>query len=216
MVDVLDIQQFYVVDVYNKIADHFDKTRPFQWSWITDFINKTDQKREDNSKSTVLDIGCGNGRNMSGFNNVEVSGIDNCSNFIQICKKKGLFVRLADMRQIPFPDHYFNHLMCIAAFHHLATREDRVQALREMRRIIKYNGSLLLSVWSINQPEKSKQKFSNYGNTFVSWNKNGEKYDRFYYIFEKNELESLFRETGWMIQSYKWDYGNEIYILMPT
>ena len=213
--NAVGIEKSHVVDVYNKIAEHFDKTRPFQWSWITNFINDVDKKRE-NKKTTVLDIGCGNGRNMIGFKNSEVCGIDNCYSFIEICRKKGLYVTFSDMCDIPFPTNYFDHLMCIATFHHLAMREGRLQALREMRRIIKNTGTLLLSVWSINQPEKSKQQFTNYGDTLVSWNKFGDKFDRFYYIFEKNELESLFRETGWAIKSYKWDYGNEIYILMPS
>lgn len=208
----MNIEQERVKNVYEEIADHFDQTRPFQWPWITDFIQNSDSN-SGLSKKTVLDIGCGNGRNMMGYRNANVFGIDNCFRFVDICKKKGLFVNYANMVNIPFPTDYFDHLICIAAFHHLASPERRKQALLEMRRIIKPGGTMLLSVWSIRQPEKAKIKFSKFGDTIVPWNKYGKVYERYYYIFENQEIYDLFIETGWSIDNHHWDYGNEIFIL---
>ena len=73
-----------------------------------------------------------NGRNMIGFKNCEVYGIDNCQEFINICKSKNINnVFLSDMTQTPFPNDYFHYMMSIASFHHLSTEERRLQALRE-------------------------------------------------------------------------------------
>ena len=69
----------YVKDVYENIANRFDSTRLYTWSWIEEFLEKLP------STSLVYDIGCGNGRNMMN-NKIKFIGIDNCENFINICK----------------------------------------------------------------------------------------------------------------------------------
>jgi ubiquinone/menaquinone biosynthesis C-methylase UbiE len=212
----MDIERKSVQSVYEEIAEHFDQTRPNQWSWITEFIEETDSdsdSQNSDKKKSVLDVGCGNGRNMMGYKNSEVYGIDNCSRFIQICRNKGLHVTFANMCHIPYPTHYFSHLMCIAAFHHLATPERRRQSLIEMRRITKPGGTMLLSVWSIRQPERSKTRFAKTGDTIVPWNKFGKVYERYYYIFEEDEIYALFSDSGWSVKKHFWDYGNEIFVL---
>ena len=85
----MDIERESVQSVYEEIAEHFDQTRPNQWPWITEFIEETDSysdSQNSGKKKSVLDVGCGNGRNMMGYKNSEVYGIDNCSRFIQICR----------------------------------------------------------------------------------------------------------------------------------
>lgn len=205
------VEQTRVIAVYSKIASHFDQTRPHQWSWITDFIMNTTQK----TKTNVLDIGCGNGRNMEGFKNANVYGIDNCQEFVKICAEKNKNVIHADMTQIPFNDNYFDYLLSIASFHHLSTKQRRIQALKEIQRVAKPGALMLISVWSLKQPPKTKQakNITHYGDTVVKWNKFGEEYDRYYYIFQLTELRELFKKTKWTIQKHFWDYGNEIFIL---
>ena len=203
------LEKEHVHKVYNCIAQHFSNTRVNQWQWITDFINLTAKPNK-----RILDIGCGNGRNMEGYDKTQVFGIDTCAEFVEICKERGYNVSLANMCHIPFPDNYFDHILCIASFHHLSTEEHRLQALREMHRIIKPGGALLLSVWSIRQPPKSKQQFTKFGDTLVSWNKFGETYERYYYIFEDEELYKLFWKSGWKLTSHVWDHGNEIFTVI--
>jgi len=202
------LEQENVHKVYRAIADHFSNTRFNQWQWITDFINETAKPG-----NLVLDIGCGNGRNMEGYDKNQVYGIDTCPEFVEICNERGYQVLQANMCHIPFPDNYFDHLLCIASFHHLSTEERRLEALREMHRVLKPGGTMLLSVWSIRQPAKSKQQFTKFGDTMVSWNKFGETYERYYYIFEDEELYKLFWKSGLGILSHAWDHGNEVFIL---
>ena len=150
---------------------------------------------------------------MEGYDKNQVYGIDACPEFIEICNRRGYQVLQANMCNIPFPDNYFDHLLCIASFHHLSTEKRRLEALREMHRVLKPGGTMLLSVWSIRQPAKSKQQFTKYGDTMVSWNKFGETYERYYYIFEVGEIKCLFAKTAWTILTHNWDYGNEVFIL---
>jgi len=207
------IEKNNVVEVYSQIAKHFSDTRVNQWTWITSYIEMITSPNFQ--YPLVLDVGCGNGRNMEQFRNDYIYGIDNCQEFVDMCKQKGKNVTLGDMTDINFPNHVFDHLLSIASFHHLSTEERRIKALKEMHRIIKPRGTMLLSVWSIEQPPNTKQfkAIKNYGDVMVTWNKYGETFDRYYYIFDIDEITNLFKITGWKILSHTWDYGNEVFIL---
>ena len=106
-----NIEDIYVKNTYELIAKHFNVTRVFTWSWITDFIDSLELN------STIYDIGCGNGRNMN-FPNQNFIGIDNCTNFINICKNAGKNVINCNMTNINLPNNSADAIICIAAFHH--------------------------------------------------------------------------------------------------
>ena len=198
------MEQTHVTDVYNEIASHFDKTRAYTWKWIVDFLESTELN------SNILDIGCGSGRNMQ-FESRKFTGIDTSISFVEICRKKDKESYVMDMCELDFPNKSFDNMICIASFHHLATAERRIKALREMKRVSR--GKILLSVWSIEQPKKTRVTFDNYGDTIVPWVNGEDKYDRYYYIFEQHELFKLFREADLNVVSHVWDCGNEVFVL---
>lgn len=210
---------------YDLIAEYFKNTRVFTWKWTDNFISKI------NNNSLILDIGSGNGRNTK-YNNHIIFGLDisfeqlkmnqlnyikkNMENKSNICTN---FDIQANMIKIPFKDNSFDAIISIASFHHLSTFDERIMCLQEMKRVLKPDGKILISVWSINQPEKTKRKFINYGDTIVNWNTNRKDNNgdfiiipRYYYIFELNEIKSLL-EKYFTIQNYYWDCGNEIFEL---
>lgn len=203
-----NIENTYVKKVYEQIADQFDNTRSYTWSWIDDFLNKL------KLCSIVYDIGCGNGRNMF-KENLHFIGIDNCENFVKICTKKNLNVINANMVDIPLQNNSADAIICIAAFHHLSTEKLRLDALLEIKRLIKKNGKILLSIWSINQPSKTRRSFNSYGNNIVLWNNNqGKIYERYYYIFKLEEIKMLFKKAGLTIINYEYKCGNDIFTLI--
>lgn len=149
-------------------------------------------------------------------------GIDNCEAFVTMCVKNRLDVQQGDMTELPFEDESANHIINIAAFHHLSTHERRVKALQEFKRVLKPGGKVLLSVWSIFQPEKTKRSFSHFGDNFVPWkdpNYGNDKVSyakiqmRYYYIFKIEELFKLITDSGLNVIETKWDCGNEILVL---
>ena len=194
------------MQVYNLIADEFSDKRYSQWDWIENFKNSFA------TQSMILDIGCGNGRNME-HKNLKFIGIDNCHNFIKICKEKKLHVLECDMINIPLPEATFDGIISIASFHHLSNDERRNQALMEMKRMLKDGGRILLSVWSIDQHHNSKLDFK-YGDNYVPWKSNDGtiKENRYYHIFKTEDLISLL-EKYFTIVSHNWDHGNEIFVL---
>tara|TARA_B100000767_G_C19559995_1_gene448620 strand:- start:77 stop:697 length:621 start_codon:yes stop_codon:yes gene_type:complete len=195
-----------VRNVYQGIAQHFNNTRVYKWSWVVDFLNKY------TGDNLILDLGCGNGRNMV-HNDLKFIGVDNCDKFIHICKGKGLEVYNYNITDVRLKSDLVDGIICIAVFHHLSTVEHRIEALKEMKRLVKPGGKILISVWSINQPANSKRHFNNYGNSIVLWDNYGTVFERFYYIFEIDEIKELFKSVGLNLISHELNYGNEIFTL---
>lgn len=204
----MEFETINVKNIYEDIADEFSDKRYNKWDWIEEFINN------NNDGALILDVGCGNGRNM--INNKYIFyGIDNCVNFIKISQQKNLNVLLSDMTTIPFIDNYFDSIMSIASFHHLSNVDRRLLCLSELKRVLKPSGSLLLSVWSINQTHNKKlnNKFV-YGDNIIPWkdNKGNIKGNRYYYIFNIDEIITLLNKF-FIIKKHFWNHGNEIFIL---
>jgi tRNA (uracil-5-)-methyltransferase TRM9 len=191
---------------YKNIAKQFSNKRQYQWTWITYFI------KSNVKNSLILDVGCGNGRNMN-YQDYKFIGIDNCEEFVKICKDDGKNVLLSNMTNIPFTDGYFDAIISIASFHHLNNDTDRNQCLQELQRLLKYNGKVLLSVWSIDQHHNKKLNF-NYGDNYIPWKNNkGEILKmRYYYIFKLDELSNLLKKY-FTIKHHSWIHGNEVFIL---
>ena len=193
----------YVKQIYEYIASEFNVTRAYKWNWITDFINSLPKN------SLIYDIGCGSGRNMD-YPNYQFIGFDNCLSFIELCRNKGLKAYYSEITDIKIRDNSADALICIATFHHLSTHENRIKALQELKRIVKINGKILLSVWAKEQPKKTRITFDEYGDNIVYWKK---KYPRYYYIFELDELKLLINEVGLNINNEFYDCGNNVFIL---
>ena len=197
---------FGVKDVYEIIASNFDNKRHSQWDWIETFLDTFP------TNSLVYDIGCGPGRNIR----EGMIGVDNCENFIKICKSKNKNVILGNMTNLPLESGSGVGIICIAAFHHLNNPSDRLMALMEFKRVLKAGSQIMISVWSINQSHagKGNRKLTfHYGDNNVPWNNNGMIYNRYYYIFEINEIKELFEKAGLKLIEHFWNHGNEIYIL---
>lgn len=117
-----------------------------------------------NSKHTILDVGCGVGRDASylvksGFS---VVGIDAAESGLRIAnhlsgekRQDSMFVR-ADARQLPFPSSSFGGVYCFGLLHEF-TGDDRESDVRrvmeEIHRVLEISGVLILSVLS-GEPEQ--------------------------------------------------------------
>jgi len=202
-----NLETTYVKEVYEEIAPHFSNTRSYKWCWVIDFLNSLKKS------SIVYDLGCGNGRNMD-HGSLKFIGIDNCESFVSICENKKLSVINSNITKIPLDNSSADAIICIAVFHHLSSMENRIKALLEMKRLVKPGGKILLSTWSINQPQKTRRTFNNYGNNIVLWNSFGKIYERYYYIFKLDEITELIKRAGLIILNYEYSCGNEIFSLM--
>ena len=163
-----------------------------------------------------IDIGCGNGKNINAFSNLDIIGIDNCHKFLDICLEKNISAIYSDCCDICFIDNTFDYAMSIAVYHHMENAQRREKALEEMIRILKPGGKGMFSVWSVENQEKEKIKrdFKD-GDNYVTWcrRKDQKIFKRYYYIYSekmirqflnkfktKINMERLYNERGnWVV-----------------
>jgi SAM-dependent methyltransferase len=188
-------------DTYNHIAYEFAETRAYVWQCVKDFTNLINLSNFNKlDKALILEIGCGNGKNMEylmhninhAYNNIQIIGIDNCENFIEICNKKKLTTIHCNSSLLPFPNKTFDFILCIAMFHHLLTLEEQNETFREILRVMKNNSYGILTCWSTIQPEKSNFKFTE-GINVVPWKgrKNVNKI-RYYFVYSEKMFKDYF------------------------
>lgn len=103
------------------------------------------------SGERVLDIGCGNARDIARIaeRGGEVAGVDISAGMVAAAKQElecmgmgGITLQVGDATSLDFPDASFDKVLCSEVIEHIP---DAPQALREMRRVLRPGGSLVLS-----------------------------------------------------------------------
>lgn len=182
---------------YSAIAHEFDATRDRPWPEFSIFLKEIKKRFIYKKRLATLDVGCGNGRLSHFLKNepIEYVGVDNNRTMLRIAKKKNPHVtfRFAEITKLPFSTHSFDTVWCIAVLHHLPTKKLRVKALKEIKRILKKNGLLMLTVWNLWQPKYRKYIDKKTQNAEIPWKK---KILRYYYAFKQNELHDLLKNAG--------------------
>jgi SAM-dependent methyltransferase len=98
-------------------------------------------------QKAILDAGCGTGLILKQLGNPAKSvGVDLAPEAISLCRQRGLDnVRQADICALPFVDHSFDIVICSSVLYHQWVK-DVARAVREMHRVLRPGGLLLLNV----------------------------------------------------------------------
>lgn len=70
---------------------------------------------------------------------------------MSVCRERKLNIFQCDCLQLPIRDNSVDGCISIAVIHHLASHERRLQAIKEMARILVVGGQGLIYVWAKNQ-----------------------------------------------------------------
>lgn len=199
------IHDLPIKDIYDKIAPHFNNTRQSIWNVVKKFIDSLEPS------VYIIELGCGNGKNMLYRKNMNFVGMDISSAQVRICKDKGLNVEEGNITALKYHDNTFDFMICIATYHHLDNDRDRQLALHEMYRCLKSSGQILITVWAMEQDENSHFRFTK-TDELVPWRSkiDGCTYLRYYHIYKKDELLDEIQRLcpQFKIVSYTWDQGN--------
>jgi tRNA (uracil-5-)-methyltransferase TRM9 len=102
----------------------------------------------------------------------------------------------------PFKNETFDHILSIAVIHHFSTKERRIDALKDLYRLLKPQGTILLYVWSkhVSKQKKFEKIGDDENNDYrVIWNNDPTKI-RYYYLYEINELKDDCISAGFIIK----------------
>jgi SAM-dependent methyltransferase len=104
---------------------------------IRDTLNKSNPR--------ILDVGCGTGANLkmlAAYGNAE--GVDISQQAVDYCRQRGLqSVKLGAAEQLPYENDSFDLVTALDVIEHL---DDDIAGLREMRRVLRHDGRVLLFV----------------------------------------------------------------------
>lgn len=203
---------------YNLIAKEWDLSRNrfsnLKVSLITDI----------NSGDKVLDLGCGNAFLLPLIldKGARYVGFDLSEKLIEISKNKyekeiengqAEFV-IGQATELPFKDDEFDFVISFAVLHHIPSRELQEKYFQEIKRVLKSNAKVKISVWNLfsEWPNKrfdieSQLAGKKSGDAIVPWKAtSGKIVERYIYQFSKEELFSLAERAGF--KNIKLDYFN--------
>lgn len=172
-------------------------------------VKAFNEQSENLPNKKVLDIGCGNGRNMRfvAKQDFECTGIDISSEAIaqlkEVLKKEKLTasVEQGDFFNLKYKDETFGCIICINVLQHNNWKGAR-KSFMEMSRVLLPGGVIILSVRSTKRdvPEDAEM-LNDKGITFIS--KTGTKSGIVLHHYTLNEISELANENGLKVIDYK-------------
>jgi len=126
--------------IWNELAESWGnfRNKPEE---ITEYF----KDKYTNNAGRIVDLGCGNCRNLIPFQNFICYGIDFSKNMLDKAKltseKYDLDLRLikSDLDKLPFKDNFFDYTLMLASLHHLETKEKRIDNIRNQKRFSRPN-----------------------------------------------------------------------------
>lgn len=98
--------------------------------------------------------GCGSGRYLHINSKVSKIGVDICTPLVEGARKKGHEVLVADNLTLPFRDGAFDAVISIGVIHHFSSQSRRLQAVKEMCRLLRPGGQIMIYVWAFEQKHR--------------------------------------------------------------
>ena len=177
---------------YSEIAEQLQRSDQYS-SFVVDFMLQNVSFIDGNS---ILDAGCGNGQlthvlmqRLSAFQ-IRQSAFDISERMVEHSRTLNPTVRhdVAALPQTSYQDYEFDVIIASEVLEHLAEPQ---ASLRELRRILKVDGSLIVTI-----PNGDRFGFHQYLRERQSY----QPADDFFYTFA--EAQSLFRKAGFRIHDY--------------
>ena len=194
---------------YDRIAEHFSKTREYAWPEVESFLAGRDAE-------IALDVGCGNGRHTESLSAHarRVVGVDVSRGLLAEARRRAgergfddraSFVH-GDAAALPIVDDAVGLAVYVATIHHLRSRTERVRSLNELARVLRPDGVALVSAWSTAHDRFDRESGFD---TTVDWTlPDGETVPRYYYIYAPEEFEEAVEESDCELLELEVSSGN--------
>ena len=193
---------------YNKVAPQFVASRARDWD---EFEIVLSYIRADD---TILDAGCAHGRlvpmlQRHGILEQNYTGIDISEGLIDKARISFPSLRfdVGNICALPYKDNTFNVVISSAVLHHIPSQKLRIQMLRELRRVVRPGGKVMLLVWNaFGFKHLWKAIFLSYVKSILSLGKHdvgdmmlpffGKENRRYVHAFTQRSLQKLSKKSG--------------------
>lgn len=180
------------INHFNSSAVEYDSS--FDGKFVKVMYQPLLQELEKEEEGKLLDVGCGTGNILYRLVNGkrELYGIDLSENMVEESKKRmgrDAHIKVADAEHIPYADNTFDTLVCNASFHHYPHPEE---VLREMKRVLKNGGKLLIGEGYVIQPLRMLLNLS------FRFSDSGD-----FHTYGKNEFIRMLKDSEFQITEVK-------------
>ena len=185
----------YWSELMSKLSDSYKQ-------WFED--EKQFQRKHIFPNAKVLDVGCGEGRNLNYIIDItkHLTGIDHSNLAISEAKENLPSVKFikADAEQLPFEDNEFDFGICMTSFANFG--ENKYKILEEMKRVGK---KIIISVFNEDAFDERMKVYKNDKASIVKIKKttvffdDGETSEQ----FSQQELEDIFNKVSLKILEIK-------------
>ena len=160
------------------------KNRPTS-RYITDFLDKVDLKEK-----MCIDVGCGGGRYSRYLNSrgAKVLAVDKYREMFDDKINRDINFIQADMTSLPVLDNSYDYALSIGVIHNALTKEEYLNAFKELYRVLKKKGILILSIFTDDVISSDLKKVRN---NYYEIN------DREpMYLYSKKDIEKIVKRIG--------------------
>lgn len=215
--------------MFDEISQDWNRKRSKPWKPFTQIADSAltiwKEKFNIQEQSNIfLDLGAGNGRNASFFMKWTKILIELDISFKMLTNNKNSNHKIhASMQKLPFRNDVFSGIFSIAAFHHIEAKNNRLDSIKEIKRIGKNKAIFGITVWRFYQKKFIKQYINQLlekegisnpkleiGDVIVPWvisqGNVKKRVKRFYHLFRISDITFIMKHFK---KIFKYSFGNK-------
>ncbi len=180
-------------EIWDNIAKEWYKFKEVPSEFSKEFLGSC--------TGNVLDLGSGSGRHLTKIKQGKMYLVDFSKEMIKLAKEKAKkqkidaeFFVVDISQELPFQDNFFEYAVSISAIHCIPP-ESHKKTISELYRVMKPQSKILIGVWNFKSKRFNQKKGKE---KLIKWTDKGERY---YYLFDEEEIHNLFKSVGFKILS---------------
>jgi ubiquinone/menaquinone biosynthesis C-methylase UbiE len=202
-----------VAEFYESEGTAFGHTRHHVWELMLDFMDRLQ------ADDVLVDVGAGNARLLDVVpQGVEYVGVEPSASLREFAERrleqhKGAKIIDGGFPKLGLQDRIADAVTCIAVLHHVPSHKERLESIKELHRILKPGGIMILSVWNLrakrflswNMIKHAWFRIPGFnggdrGDLYYIWKAGKTPKNRYVHAFTLTEFVSLFNEKDWEIE----------------